>query len=248
MKIGSLFSGIGGLELGLERSGLGHTIWQVEQDEYCRSTLARHWPNAKRYNDVRDIKGKKLPYADVICGGFPCQDVSSAGTRQGLTGSRSGLWREYARIVRECTPTWVVVENVASGANLWFDTVVCDLEKLNYDTLPIPVQADWLGAPYTRARIFVLARRREPSYAYGDRQPIFTVNAEASGASEVGQIPGHEGEGVSARHPWCPPQPEVADMVPRVPGRVAGQRALGNCVVPLCAEVVGWIVRELCGL
>lgn len=158
-SIGGLFAGIGGLELGLERAGLGPTIWQVERDAACRKVLARHWPAALRYDDVRRVGASTLLPVDLICGGFPCQDVSSAGARAGLAGARSGLWFEFARIVAECCPRWVVVENVASGAHAWVDTVQRDLGKCGYASLPLPIAASDVGAPHRRARIFVLACR-----------------------------------------------------------------------------------------
>ena len=92
MKISSLFSGIGGLELGLEAAGVGETLWQVEQDAFCRSVLARHWPDARRFEDVRTVRAGDIAGAELICGGFPCQYVSKAGAGAGLAGSRSGLW------------------------------------------------------------------------------------------------------------------------------------------------------------
>lgn len=156
MRIGSLFSGIGGLELGLEWSGLGHTVWQVEQDPYCLAVLEKHWPDAERYHNVKEV-GANLPRVDLICGGFPCQDVSSAGKGAGLAGERSGLWFEFARIVEEVRPGWVVVENVASGAKRWVDAVVAGLESRGYEALPIPLSAEAVGAPHRRARVFVVA-------------------------------------------------------------------------------------------
>lgn len=111
LRVGSLFTGIGGLDLGFERAGF-EIAWQVEIDEWCRRVLAKHWPTVPRYVDVREVGAHNLPYVDVIVGGFPCQDTSLAGRRAGLDGERSGLWAEYARIVRELRPRYVVVENV----------------------------------------------------------------------------------------------------------------------------------------
>jgi site-specific DNA-cytosine methylase len=128
MLVGSLFSGIGGLELGLEMAGIGPVTWQVEKDAFCRSLLSRHWPEVTRYDDITTLDTRVLAPVDLICGGFPCQDISSAGKGAGLAGERSGLWREFARIVSALRPRWVVVENVASGANRWLDAVVRDLE------------------------------------------------------------------------------------------------------------------------
>lgn len=167
LSIGSLFAGTGGLEIGLEQSGIGHTVWQVEKDAKCRAVLARHWPSAKRYEDVRSVGAGTLSQVDLICGGFPCQDVSSAGKRAGLSGARSGLWFEFARVVAELAPRWVVVENVASGASRWVDAVRESLEQHGYASLPVPISASDCGAPHRRARIFIVAHRR-PSLAHAD--------------------------------------------------------------------------------
>lgn len=265
MKIGSLFSGIGGLELGLEAAGLGHTVWQVEQSEFCRSVLARHWPNAKRYEDVRNVGASNLGPVDLICGGFPCQDISSAGKGAGLAGERSGLWREFARITGELQPAWVIVENVASGAQRWVDAVVRDLGERGYETLPLPLSAADVGAPHLRRRIFLVA------HSIG--QPLRVEQGWRSGADGQGAPePGHAGEtwapadadrhgepalavnvevgGLSAlaRHGgWSggPPVSPVCGVDDGVPRRVDSLKALGNAVVPQCAEVVGWVIRGL---
>lgn len=156
--IGSLFSGIGGLELGLERAGLGPVAWQVEIDPWCRRVLAKHWPEAERFEDVKAVGRSVLAPVDVICGGFPCQDVSSAGLGRGIAeGTRSGLWFEFRRIVGELRPAHVVVENVASGLSRWLPTVRRDLFLLGYRTRAVRVAAFDVGAPHRRARVFVLA-------------------------------------------------------------------------------------------
>jgi DNA (cytosine-5)-methyltransferase 1 len=103
VNVGSLFAGIGGFDLGFERAGM-RVSWQVEQDAYCRAVLARHFPDAARYEDVREVGIDNLDPVDLICGGFPCQDLSSAGRGAGIDGARSGLWSEFARIVRELRP------------------------------------------------------------------------------------------------------------------------------------------------
>lgn len=160
--IGSLFSGIGGLELGLEWAGFGDTIWQVERDPFCRAILARHWPSAKRWTDVRTVTGLHLAPVDLICGGFPCQDISNAGKREGINGKRSGLWAQFARIIGEVRPFCVVVENVSALRLRGLDVVLSDLETLNYDPLDvIELAASDVGAPHRRKRLFILARTRE---------------------------------------------------------------------------------------
>lgn len=263
MRIGSLFSGIGGLELGLEWSGLGETVWQVEIDPFCRSVLERHWPNARRFEDVTKVGAEDLEKVDLICGGFPCQDVSSAGKGEGLAGSRSGLWFEFARIVGELRPRWVVVENVASGAKRWVDQVVAGLEQLDYQALPIPLSAQDVGAPYPRARIFVVAYTDRSSESTQPEHAEMVRAQESDRVAANARIATSSARDVVREQPWrCRWQdrkraeeperdswwatvPEVHAVVPGIPGRVDHQRALGNAVVPQCAEVIGWIIREL---
>lgn len=158
MKIGSLFSGIGGLEHGIERALGGQVVWQVEVDPWCREVLAKHWPQADRsVTDVRCATRDTVGHVDVLCGGFPCQDVSAAGKGAGLSGERSGLWYEYLRLVRELQPRAVVVENVASGATRWLVPVRRMLEAVGYRTRAVGLSAGDVGAPHLRRRIFVLA-------------------------------------------------------------------------------------------
>jgi DNA (cytosine-5)-methyltransferase 1 len=100
---GSLFSGIGGIDLGLDRAGL-ECRWQIEIDKTCREILEKHWPGVKRYDDIRAVTAADLEPVDLLCGGFPCQDLSQAGKRAGIDGSRSGLWAEFARLIGELRP------------------------------------------------------------------------------------------------------------------------------------------------
>ena len=156
MRIGSLFSGIGGLELGLERAGLGSVVWQVERDPYCRHVLAKHWPNVERHDDVRTVGAHNLARVDVLCGGFPCQDLSAAGQGAGLSGARSGLWFEMRRIIDELRPTWLVVENVAHTWRRYVPELRRSLWALGYASLPLRVRACDVGARHERARILLI--------------------------------------------------------------------------------------------
>jgi DNA (cytosine-5)-methyltransferase 1 len=180
MKIGSLFSGIGGLELGLEWAGVGRTAWQVEQDLFCQAVLAHHWPDAKRYNDVREVGAHNLEPVDVICGGFPCQDISYAGKGAGLAGARSGLWYEFARIIGELGPQYVVVENVAALFTRGIDAVLGTLADLGFDAECSTVSAAAVGAPHRRERVFIVAYRNGWRREW-ERQPITGVVRSASG-------------------------------------------------------------------
>ena len=131
LTVGSLFSGIGGLELGLERAGM--TVrWQVEFDEWCQKVLTKHWPEVPKYGDVRELQASSLEAVDVICGGFPCQPVSLAGKREAQADPR-WLWPHFARLVDGVRPKYVVVENVPGLRSAGGADVVADLASLGYD-------------------------------------------------------------------------------------------------------------------
>jgi DNA (cytosine-5)-methyltransferase 1 len=156
LTVGSLFSGIGGFDLGLERAGM-RTAWFCEQDEFCRRVLAKHWPGVPCYPDVSELRGADIEPVDVICGGFPCQDLSYAGDGAGLDGARSGLWSEYARLVGEIRPRYVVVENVAALLARGLGTVLRDLAAVGYDAEWDCIPASAVGAPHRRDRIWLVA-------------------------------------------------------------------------------------------
>ena len=156
MTFGSVFAGIGGLDLGLERVGLV-CKWQIENEPYCQRVLAKHWPNVPRFGNVQDVKGADLEWVDLICGGFPCQDISNAGKREGIRGARSGLWAEMCRLVCEVRPRFVLVENVAALLVRGMDVVLGDLAESGYDAEWDCIPAAAVGAPHIRNRVFILA-------------------------------------------------------------------------------------------
>jgi DNA (cytosine-5)-methyltransferase 1 len=157
MTFGSLFAGIGGLDLGLERAGMV-CRWQVENDTQCIQDLERHWPGVKRYGDIKQLTGTELESVDLVCGGFPCQDLSIAGKRTGIEGTSSGLWFEYARLLGVLRPRFVLIENV-SGL-LVHDAmrrVVGELARLGYVGIWTSLRASDLGAAHLRKRVFIVA-------------------------------------------------------------------------------------------
>ena len=156
LAIGSMFSGIGGLERGLELAGLGPVRWQVELDPLCRAILARRWPEAERFHDACHVRGADLGPVDVLCGGFPCQDLSTAGKRAGLDGARSGLYQEIIRIAAEIQPRWIVVENVGHTWARWVPVVRRALGTLGYASVPLRIRADQVGTRHVRARVFLV--------------------------------------------------------------------------------------------
>tara|TARA_Y100001937_G_scaffold28063_1_gene40438 strand:- start:410 stop:1240 length:831 start_codon:yes stop_codon:yes gene_type:complete len=270
MLIGSLFSGIGGLELGLERATGGRTIWQVEQNEYARAVLAKHWPQAKRYEDVREVGAHNLEPVDILCGGFPCQDISLAGKGAGITGSRSGLWTEYARIIREIRPRYVVVENVANLCVRGLGTVLGDLAAVGYNAIWDCVPAAAVGAHHRRDRVFVVAysdsvsihskqefgqKCKSPSKPerHGQNRSLADANGtrpqRQRRPGEVGQARAQEASrlfrrSIQSARPWKP-EPDVGRVANGVPNRVDRLRALGNAVVPQVAEAIGRVLMDI---
>lgn len=161
MKFISLFAGVGGFDLGFEQAGM-EPVAQVEIDPKCRELLGRRWPDVEKHDDVRTFDGTRFAGAvDLVCGGFPCQDVSLAGRRAGMgEGTRSGLFYEAVRIVEECKPRWVVLENVpgllSSRGGEDFRAVLASLDELGYGVAWRVLDSRWFGVPQRRRRVFIV--------------------------------------------------------------------------------------------
>ena len=192
ITIGSCFAGIGGFELGLER-GIPNskTVWQIEQNKYCQTILQKHWPDATIYDDIREIDYEKIQPVDIICGGFPCQDISAAGSGKGIEhGDRSGLWQQMYRLINHLQPRVAVLENVP--ALLWknrgMHIVLQDLASIGYDAEWCTISARQFGAPHLRKRVFVVAYtmqircrqngQQQSHKTHRDRQQISTKSQE----------------------------------------------------------------------
>jgi DNA (cytosine-5)-methyltransferase 1 len=181
LKIGSLFSGVGGLDLGVQSVLGGHVAWHVEIEKAPSKVLAHHWPNTPNYGDITSVNWAQVEPIDILTGGFPCQDVSLAGSRAGLNdATRSGLWAHYAHAIAALKPKLVVIENVrgllsaeavgAMESDPWgmgngeprsiinaLGAVLGDLAGLGYDTRWCGVRAADAGAPHGRYRVFIIA-------------------------------------------------------------------------------------------
>ena len=221
LKVLDLFSGIGGFSLGLERTGGFETVAFCEIEPFPRKVLARHWPEVPIYDDVRTLTAERLAAdgiaVDVICGGFPCQDISLAGNGAGLDGERSGLWSEIARLVSELGPRYVIVENVAALLGRGLDRVLRDLAAVGYDAEWHCVPASALGAHHRRDRIWIVAYPRHGAGARSEarergvegRQPVQQKDGRESANPlvECGQTMadpasfGHSRQGVLTQ--WC---------------------------------------------
>lgn len=222
----SLFSGIGGFDLGFEKAGI-RTVLQAEQDQHCLKVLARHWPHVERVTDVREVRGLQLcavddeagrvggdveaghdsrrahsepategATVDLVFGGFPCQDISVAGKRAGLSGERSGLWFEFARVIDELRPRWVCIENVAGllssgrppGADLGL--ILDTLVELGYGVAWRTLDAQFFGVPQRRRRVFLVG-------CLGDHTAASAVLAVREGGAGDSQAGGAAGEDVA---------------------------------------------------
>ena len=247
MRFGSLFSGIGGMDLGLERAGM-QCAWQVEIDEFCRKVLTKHWPNVPKFNDVRECGKHNLERVDLIAGGFPCQDISNAGKRAGIQGPRSGLWSEFHRIIGELRPRYVLVENVAALLNRGLERVLGDLAESGYDAQWDCLPAAAFGAPHRRDRVWLVA------YAPSMGRPHADANFEEEPDNKVPERDTRlgfvdaasvdfysrvfTGEVRQVSGAWSA-EPDVGRVAHGIPARMDRLRGLGNAVVPQVAEWIG---------
>lgn len=232
MTFGSLFSGIGGMDLGLERAGM-ECKWQVEIDPFCQKVLAKHWPGVKRYGDITGVND--LERIDLLCGGFPCQDVSFAGLGAGLSGSRSGLWFEMLRIIRLLRPRFVLVENVSALLFRGIGRVVSDLAAVGYDSEWDCIQAGYFGAPHERDRLFILAY---PDQKHGEAR---------MGNQQNRQEPIFAGRNIAGLPLWVQAADQFIGVDDGLPAGVYRHRVggVGNAVAPFVAEWIGRRILEI---
>lgn len=220
----SLFAGIGGFDLGLERAGMT-VVAQCEIDPFCRSRLAKHWPEVPCYDDVRELSAARLVRdgvgsIDLICGGFPCQDISLAGRMSGIGGQKSGLWSEYLRLIKEAEPRFVIIENSPVLRSRGLDQILNELAAVGYDAEWHCIPANSLGAPHRRDRVWIIAY---PA-GFGDGLP-------------EGQV--CTGRHFSQHSDWWAGEPQVCRVDDGTAGRVDRLKALGNAVVSQIPEAIG---------
>lgn len=166
MKAGSLFSGIGGFDLGFEQCGI-FTAWQVEQDKDCRQILTQRFPGASRFDDVRTVGSHNLEPVDILTAGVPCQDVSVAGKRAGLAGERTGLFYEFARILQELRPSWFVFENVpglfsSNNGRDFAEVLRVLMVECGYGVCWRVLNSQFFGVAQRRRRVFIVGRFGRP--------------------------------------------------------------------------------------
>lgn len=229
MTFGSLFSGIGGMDLGLERAGM-ECRWQVEIDPFCNKVLEKHWPGVKRYGDIREC-GEELERVDIIAGGYPCQPFSSSGKQLGTDDPRH-LWPEFARLIRLLRPRIVLLENVLNHLRLGFGEVLGDLASLGYDAEWDCISAAHLGAFHHRPRVFVVGYPK--SLRLG--APLFhgcpKSKVEFWERYTFSDMPNAE-----ALRPL--PHDIVYGVADGLSAGLDGIRGVGNAVVPQVAQWIG---------
>lgn len=253
-----LFSGIGGFSAGLETSGYFKTAAMCEIEPFPRRVLSKHWPKVRLYEDVRKLTADTLRCDGIsinaICGGFPCQDVSSAGPGSGLAGSRSGLWYEYARIIEETEPEIVVIENSAFLRSRGLEIVLGKFASLGYDVVWHCIPASHVGAPHERDRIWIVAanakgigRRQGWAGRFTDCLSRLSNTPRWNPANSNRQP--EIGASVSWRElsAW-PNEPAILGVGDGIPDRMDRVRALGNAVVPLIPELLGRAIGHAFGL
>jgi DNA (cytosine-5)-methyltransferase 1 len=180
LTVGSLFSGIGGLDLGLERAGM-EVIWQSEIDPYGCRVLKKHWPEVVNHGNIKEIKWGDVVRPDIICGGYPCQPFSTAGKRNGADDPRH-LWPWVREAISELRPKYAILENVRGHITLGLSTVIGELASIGYDAEWQIISANSVGAPHLRERIIILAYPN--SGRQQERQSEAKPNVEFSRSSE----------------------------------------------------------------
>jgi DNA (cytosine-5)-methyltransferase 1 len=247
IKLGSLFAGIGGFDLGarwaFDRAGIPHEVlFQVEQNKYCQKILRKHWPDAQIFDDVCAVGRHNLPDVDILMGGFPCQDISVCGHQKGVVnGKKSSLWFEMLRIIGELRPRIAVLENVSAILRVGGPVVVGGLAEIGYNCEWKIISARQFGAPHLRKRWFCIATNTDRIGLQTKRpkqQTARPLQCRELGASiSSGSIDSWQ-EG--------PPVSPICSMDDGVSDRVARLKALGNAIVPQCSEYIfEYIIKNI---
>ena len=229
LTFGSLFAGIGGFDLGFERAGM-ICKWQLEIDDYATKVLTKHWPNVHRERDIRECGQHNLQRVDVICGGFPCQDISYAGLGAGLDGERSGLFFEALRVVRELQPRAIVLENVAALLTRGLDRVLGTLAEIGFDAEWHCIPAAYFGTHFRRDRVFVVAYRPQSCCLRWER--IWPNQGGTWSQQQFTRL-------VQRELSLCVPAGKMQRVSDGISNRVDRLKGLGNAVVPQVAEYIG---------
>lgn len=283
LKVLDLFSGVGGFSLGLEMTGNFETVAFCESDEGCQKSIKENWPGRTIFKDIKDLQtthvfaghdvlnnadaSKAVVYNDIdlICGGFPCQDISIAGKKEGINGERSGLWKEFHRIIKEVHPRWVVIENVANLRTQGLARVIKDLWKIGYCCSWDIIPAASIGAHHLRERAWVIAtpadsndngcwntfaspkealrRWTEATSELRDNWSEEKYNAQSRVCRILDGLPEGLDINLRRRKADTPNQKRIKELTGELK-RIRAKRIkqLGNAIVPQIAQLIGEVI------
>jgi DNA (cytosine-5)-methyltransferase 1 len=248
LRVLDLFSGIGGFSIGLERTGGFKTVAFCEIEPYPRAVLAKHWPIVPIFNDVRELHAFDVGPVEVICGGFPCQDISLAtkGGGSGLAGKRSGLWSEFRRLIEEIKPSWVVIENASALRSRGLDQVLREITALGYDAEWHCIPASAVGAPHQRDRVWIVAyRQSRKNPLLADLCSHYNRWTDGPWRWDWKQDQAEKGWLGEDGYWWI--EPGVGRVVHGVPNGTHRLRALGGSLVPQIPEIIGRAIMNAVG-
>ena len=267
LTVGSLFSGIGGFDLGLEQAGL-KVIWQSEIEPYSCSVLKKHWPDVPNIGDITKVDWKTIERPNILCGGYPCQPFSTAGFRKGNNDPRH-LWPEFRKAIRILQPDYAIMENVRGHLSLGFKEVLKDLADIGYDAEWQVIPASAVGAPHKRERLIIVAypkseqrnggRHLKDSRTTQERKTVQKQTRRSSGSladttSSNGRDTQPQRVVASSKQTTKPreqnrskrpkiyrwkSEPKVGRVADGVPFRVDRLKGLGNAIVPQVAQLIG---------
>jgi len=239
---GSCFSGIGGFDLAARWAGI-ETLWQIENNEYCWKVLDRHFPNSKKYKDIKEVNPNELESVNIISGGFPCQPFSFAGKRRGKTDDRY-VWPRMLEIIQLVKPSYVLCENVFGIINVALDQTIADLEAAGYTCETFIIPACALDAPHRRDRIWIIA--------YTGSQYIYSPEIEARVNFEKIRETAKEWHSIRFIHRgvnqvefFKADEPILCRNANGLPFELDRLKALGNAIVPQIAYLFFTAIKEL---
>lgn len=245
LKVLDLFSGIGGFSLGLERTGGFETVAFCEIDEHAKRVLNKNWPDISIYNDVVNLEHDGE--IDVITGGFPCQDLSIAGRKAGLQGTRSGLWGAMFKLIRKHRPKYVIIENVANlligpaeQPGQWFGTLLTDLASIGYDAQWHIIPASAVGAGHHRQRAWIIAYPNQKLWDVPQEifnQLSFQISKRRTPRSVLSLLADFKQISIDEIYPDHRKLDGLSEAVDSL-------ERLGNAVVPQIPEMIGYAILE----
>lgn len=266
LRVLDLFSGIGGFSLGLERTKFFETIAFCEADKHCREVLKKHWPSTDIINDILQCSFEEN-FADIVTGGFPCQDISFAGAQKGIIkGSKSSLWNEMARVINEVKPKYAIIENVEHLRKNGLGIVLNDLSRIGYDAEWHCITARSAGYAHQRKRLFIIAypscerfhecareerrvqadKKRTSKEIYSGRAQCESESREVCEILSRGKFDRFTSTN-SSRKPLVPGVRRVTNGIPKgLDERARKERIkqLGNSIIPDIAEIIGLAIIE----